>query len=94
MAAMEGVILPVVKDVERPVTLMLEQCWLDAAMYLLGCVKGDTRYEPASLLSTLECYRRCIEALLEAPWGSVELVRLERWNELAETFLRKLRPNA
>ena len=49
------------------------------------------RTEPAALLEILDSCRRCLEALLDAPYGSVELISLEAWSSFAEEALRRMR---
>ena len=50
--------------------------------------------EMADLLAVLEREQDpfvCLEALLDAPYGSVELISLEAWSSFAEEALRRMR---
>jgi len=90
-ASADGTIHPVTKNVAEPVLLLINRCWYEAAMYLNGCIKTTQRYEPAALMQTLEWCRRCIEVLLDAPYGSVVVLKLDEWNTVAENIIRRLK---
>ena len=63
---------------------MLNRCWLHVAQTLLESIKKAQRPEPAALLDELTVYRAAIERLLDAPYGTVELIRLQEWYEVAQ----------
>ena len=42
------------------------------------------------LLGILDQYRRAVEVLLDAPYGSVVLADLQEWDSLAEVLLRRM----
>ena len=87
-ARSQGVLFSSVPEVIRPVLVLLNQCWTEAALYLTRCLHGQQTYEPSALLNILACYRRGIEVLLDAPWGTVELLQLQEWNAMAESILK------
>ncbi len=68
-ARQAGKAFPEVRGVEKPVLHLVNQLWLDAA-HLMPC-------EPAELLALLGVYRRAIELLLGAPFGSIQVIRVE-----------------
>ena len=83
-AAKEQVIYPVTAEVELVVLALLNQCWLQAALLLHSRLQLRRRPEAGELLDTLKPYRKAIEVLLDAPYGTVELLRLQEWDQLAE----------
>lgn len=85
------VLHPMVRDAADPVLLLANACWADACTQLLAISRKSPRLEPAALLAVLEKYRRSIEVLLDAPYGSVVMLPLEEWVTLTEKLLRQLR---
>lgn len=92
VAAIAGQVYPVVPDAAGPVLLLTNQAWYEAALYILDCCRKDQRYEPAVLLGILGQMRRCIEVLLDAPYGSIEPADLSEWDEIAQNLIRRLQP--
>lgn len=80
-AAVEAV-FPPVKDIEAVVLHTVNHCWMEAAAYAARCLRENRRYDQLTLLNLLEKYRRTVEVLLDAPYGSVEIVRVEEWDEV------------
>lgn len=80
-AAVEAV-FPPVREMERVILQMVNQCWMDVAAAMYACVKEGKRLDQASLLNVLEKYRRAVELLLDAPFGSIEIIRVEEWDEV------------
>lgn len=76
-AAVEAV-CPPVKDMEALVLHTVNHCWMEAA------VAFDNQGVPdfLALLNLLEKYRRAVEILLDAPYGSIEIIRVEEWAEV------------
>ncbi len=85
-----GVICPPVRGVCQPVLALLNQCWVEAALLLLQALRKGQRHDAGALLGVLEKYRRSIEVLLDAPYGSVTLADFADWDELAEALGRQL----
>lgn len=78
-AAVEAV-CPPVKDMERIILGVVNQCWMSVAAALnAGSRQGIDRL---TLLNMLMKYRRAIEVLLDAPYGTVEIIRVEKWDEV------------
>ena len=69
---------------------ILNQCWADVALALLNAVKKTQQLDAAALLSQLNLYRRSIECLLDAPYGSIELIKLSEWDEVAQRVTRRM----
>lgn len=84
------VILPPTADLEDVLLYLLNQCWGDVAALLLACAKKAQKPDAAALLGMLSKYRRSIERLLDAPFGSVEIIRLQEWDDVAEELIRRL----
>lgn len=80
-----GLIFPPTEDGQSDILLtLLNRCWLHVAQTLLESIKKAQRPEPAALLDELTVYRAAIERLLDAPYGTVELIRLQEWYEVAQ----------
>ena len=84
-----GTLHPVIADAAPQVLLLVNHAWYAAALYVLRCCRGEERYEPAGVLPLLEGARRCTEVLLEAPYGSISLIRLQEWDEVAQQLLNR-----
>lgn len=85
-----GVIHPPTDEVGDLLLTVVNRCWLDAMMKLLDSVKKGQRYDGVMLLMLLSRYRRCVEVLLDAPFGSIEILRLEEWDEIAMRLTRTM----
>lgn len=88
-AVQADVIYPAVRDVTDPVLMLLNQCWLEAALRLLAYAKEGQRPEAGALLVTLDKYRRSIEVLLDAPYGSVQVIQLGEWALMLDGLMRR-----
>lgn len=75
-AQQTGTVCPPIRGMEEDVLHLVNHCWMDVAT--LGNV------EAGILLTRLERTRRAIEVLLDAPYGSVEILRVEEVTRLAE----------
>jgi len=75
------VVCPPVKDVERIILNIVNQCWMSAAALINSADRQSI--DRLTLLNLLTKYRRAIEVLLDAPYGSVEIIRVEEWDETA-----------
>ena len=72
-----GVIFPPVEDMEHVVLHLCSRAFLDAAECLQRISSGQEKDASHALLTLLEKYRRAVEVLLDAPFGSVEIIRLQ-----------------
>ena len=77
-ATVSGTLCPPVRALEEDVLLLVNPCWMAIAADL------HARRDAAAMLPRLERTRRAIEVLLDAPYGSVEIVRLEEVLRLAQ----------
>ena len=84
------IIQPPVRDCGPMLLHLLSKCWYDASMHLLECAQKGQEHSPAALLAILDQYRRMVEVLLDAPYGSVKLVDLAEWDGMAELLLRRI----
>lgn len=85
-----GTICPPVREIASVVLHLINRCWMDMAELMLQVTRKGLRYDTAALLSILERYRRSVEVLLDAPYGSIEIIRIEEWEEIAQRLLRTL----
>ena len=81
-AAVEAV-CPMVKDMGAVILHVVNHCWMEAAAYVTRASREGLRHDQLTLLNLLEKYRRAVEVLLDAPYGSIEIVRVEEWDEVA-----------
>lgn len=84
------VIMPPVQECAAMVLHLMSKCWYDAALHLLESIKKTQEHNPAALLSILDQYRRTVEVLLDAPYGSINIADLKEWNVLAEVLMRRM----
>lgn len=85
-----GVIMPPVRDCAALVLHVMSKCWYDTALHLLQSIKNSQEHSVAALLGILEQYRRVIEVLLDAPYGSIDIAELKEWDALAEVLMRRM----
>ncbi len=84
-ATASEVIFPPVRDVERIILHTVNHCWLELAGMILQASKEGRQSDLPALLHAVEKYRRAVELLLDAPFGTVEIIRVE---EIAEFGIR------
>lgn len=89
-ASAEDIIYPVVRSMEGPILHMINRCWLDAMEQVLLCAREGKRLDASVLLGILERYRRSIEVLLDAPYGSIDIVRIDEWDEVSAKLLQTM----
>ncbi len=87
-AAVEAV-FPPVKEMERVILHLVNHCWMEVAAEIARALREGQRLDQFSLLQMLEKYRRAIELLLDAPFGSIEIIRMEEWNEVVQAIVGK-----
>lgn len=80
-AAAAEVVCPPVKEIGRVILGIVNQCWMSIAASLKAA--NGQPIDRLMLLNLLMKYRRSIEVLLDAPYGSVEIIRVEEWDEVA-----------
>ena len=80
-AAAGGVVCPPVKESEPIILDIVNQCWMNIASVLSSADRQGL--DRLNFLNTLVKYRRAIEVLLDAPYGSIEIIRVEEWDETA-----------
>lgn len=83
-ASENGTICPPVKGMEESVLHLTNRCWMAAATEVSRACRNGAPIDAGMLLTTLERYRRSVEVLLDAPYGSVELLRVEELAAVAE----------
>lgn len=86
----QQIVCPPVIDVAGIILHLINSCWLDVALGLLEDAKKAQVHDTVALLSVLNRYRRSVEVLLDAPFGSVEILRIDEWDEVATRLSRTL----
>ena len=81
-AAVVEDVYPSVKDIEQVILDMVNHCWISVAREVWNCLSDGRRIEQMSLLGTMEKYRRAVEVLLDAPYGTIDIVRVEELDEV------------
>lgn len=87
-AAANGTVCPPVRGIEEAVLQLVNGCWLLAAAEVSHASGAGSRPDTPALLSILERYRRAVEVLLDAPYGSVDIIRMEELASVAEAIAR------
>ena len=72
-AAAVEVVCPPMKDAESMILNLVNHCWMQAVA---------RQMDQLDMLNLLSKYRRAVEVLLDAPYGSVEIVRVEEMDEV------------
>lgn len=81
-AAAMQVVFPPVKDMERVILNTVNHAWMTVAAAMASAKEKGQRLESAVCLALLEKYRRAIELLLDAPYGTIEILRVEEVEEV------------
>lgn len=87
-AAAVETVCPPVSGMEKLLLHTVNHCWMEAAAEMLTAQRNGCRLERSGLLRLLEKYRRAIEVLLDAPYGSIEIIRVEEWEDVAAILAR------
>ncbi|MBQ9326215.1 MAG: TetR/AcrR family transcriptional regulator [Clostridia bacterium] len=82
----DGTFFPCAPDLAYPVLTLGHACWLEASHQLMEAQRKTARCDYGTLQNILSRYRRSIEHLLDAPYGSVTLIELADWGALAESL--------
>ena len=75
-------VFPPVKDIEVVILNTVNHCWMSLAQEAWSCVSEGRRLEQMTMLTVVEKYRRAVEVLLNAPYGTIEIVRVEALDEV------------
>ena len=79
LAAQNGAILPCSDNLTDVILQLVNTCWID----LIGCLREESAGRAGAILEVLRKYRRCIELLLNAPYGSILLSDLRTLDGIA-----------
>lgn len=82
-AAAVGAVYPPVKEMEAVILNTVNHCWMEIAAYIHDTAQAGGRIDPLMLLNLMEKYRRAVEVLLDAPYGTVEIIRVEEAEQIA-----------
>jgi AcrR family transcriptional regulator len=72
---------------------LLNQCWYEAAKHMMDARRKNSAADPAELMEVLQAYRFAMERILDAPFGSLELVGLTELAKVVSRVLSELRLN-
>lgn len=86
-AAAVQMVFPPVKDMERMILNTVNHAWMTIAEAMNAAKENGQRVETVALLAMVEKYRRAVELLLDAPFGAVELIRVEELDELSRYIM-------
>ena len=86
----EKIVYPPVADVAGIILHLINSCWLDVALGLISDAQKAQVHDAGHLLNVLNRYRRSVEVLLDAPFGSIEILRVDEWDEVATRLSRTL----
>lgn len=82
-AASMQLVFPPVREMERVILNTVNHAWMAVASAMAAARENGHRLEPAVCLALLEKYRRAVEVLLDAPYGSIEIIRVEEIEEVS-----------
>ena len=77
MAAAVEAVFPPVKEMESAILSLVNHCWMSIAAEACAALREGRNIEPAALLGMMTKYRRAVELLLDAPYGTIEIIRVE-----------------
>ena len=77
------IVFPVAKEMESVILSTVNHAWMSIATAMAAARERGVRLEPTAYLAQLEKYRRAIEVLLDAPYGSIEILRVEELEEIS-----------
>lgn len=86
-----GTFHPVSHEMATPILTLANACWLEALLLMLRAFRRGEPLDPATVLAVLDKYRRSIEILLDAPYGSIEPISLEALTAFGDKLLRAAR---
>lgn len=70
---------------------LTNHCWMDVARELLQAVSESRPLEPSALVEVLELYRFALERILDAPFGSISLIKVPQLIEILRPVLLQLK---
>ena len=85
-ASANGTVCPPVRGMEEAVLQLVNCCWMAATAEISRATSEVRPIEEGALLTELERYRRAVEVLLDAPYGSVEILRVEELAAACESI--------
>ena len=86
MGTRDGTLYPCSPDLAVPILCLNNACWTEASQLLSGALQEKVKCTYAMLQQITVRYRRSIELLLDAPYGSIELAYSEDWLELGSAL--------
>ena len=72
---------------------LLNQCWFAVAKHMMDARRKNSAADLAPLMEALQAYRFAMERILDAPFGSMELVGLAELAKVVSRVLTELRLN-
>ncbi len=90
-AVADDTLRPVAGDSLTPLMAVMNAFWLEVSLQMLGDIRACRRPDPAAVTDLLHVYRRSVEALLDAPFGTIVLCDLVQWQQFAEDVASRCR---
>lgn len=87
-AAAAEAVFPPVDNAERMILQLLDQGWMTLGAQLTANAREGQSTDPMALLEGLKQYRRAVELLLDAPYGTVEVIRAEELAAVADALCK------
>lgn len=69
---------------------IVNRCWMHAARLMLDAMIDHRSPSAGELFDELVRFRQTLERMLSAPYGSIEVIRLEEWYEVLHEVERKI----
>ena len=91
-AAETRLLFPIDTRIVSPMLTLVNACWYELCLIILHAAEKGHPASPADLLPSLTTCRKALEALLDAPYGSIELHSLEQLATFAGQALHKPTP--
>ena len=70
---------------------LLNQCWFDAARRMADALHQNSGVEAAVFMEILQAYRFAMERILDAPYGTLDLILLPELGQTAKRVLTEIR---
>lgn len=87
-ATANGTVCPPVRGMEEAMLHLVNGCWMGMTAEISRNAREGMTVDTGALLTQMERYRRAVEVLMDAPYGSVEIVRVEELAAVAESIVR------
>ena len=70
---------------------LMNQSWRETAKRMIQCQREGRSPEAQDLIPTLSAYRFCVERLIDAPYGTVEIIRITELMQVSQRVMSQVR---